>query len=339
MANTVYENIVLESALNEVLDTKLNTQSLMEVDDSLTAQDGMVKRINRYTYNGSVEAVAEGSGNTTKSSIDRTPYDYEVLTYQSNFEYTDEEAQQDSKIVDFGVSAGSNDMVNKINSLFLGELQKTEVEQSYASTVDYASFVDAKGKLSLEDEDNLYIVCALDMRDAIRKDSLFTAAKQGEIIFSGQIGSIAGTPVIASKLIPSGEAYIAHKSAVRFFRKKSGEVEQDRNIDTRKNNVVMRLVGLVALIFGTKVCRLAKAATTATTITTYTKDAKTVAGAATTGATVSIYINGVLDGTATAANSAYTYTAKANLVAADVVKVVARKSGEVSSTATATVAA
>lgn len=338
MANTPYENIVLENALNDVLDTKLNATTLMDVDDSLATQDGMIKRINRYTYTGSVEAVAEGSGNTTKSSIAKTSYDYEVLTYQQNFEYTDEEALQDSKIVDFGVSAGASEMVNNVNALFLAELQKTEVEQSY-STIGYDSFVDAIGKLALEDETNLYIVCALDMRDAIRKDSDFVAAKQGEMIFSGHIGFISGIPVIVSKLIPSGEAYIADKAAVKFFRKKSGEVEQARDIDTRKNNVVMRLVGLVALIYGTKVCRLAKAATTATTITTYTKAAKTVAGAATTGATVKVYINGVLDGTCVAANSAYSYTAKANLVAADEIVVVARKSGEVSSSATATVAA
>ena len=338
MANTPYENVVLENALNDVLNTKLNAATLMEVDDSLATQDGMLKRINRYTYTGSVEAVAEGSGNAVKSSIAKTSYDYEVLTYQQNFEYTDEEALQDSKIVDFGMSAGASEMISAVNSLFLAEVQKTEVEQSYA-TISYDSFVDAIGKLALEDETNLYIVCALDMRDAVRKDNDFIAAKQGEMIFSGHIGFISGIPVIVSKLIPSGEAYVADKAAVKFFRKKNTEVEQDRNIDTRKNNVVMRMVGLVALIYGTKVCRLALAATTATTITTFTKNAKTVAGAATTGATAKVYINGVYDGSCVAANSAYSYTAKANLAAADVIIVKARKSGQVSSSATVTVLA
>ena len=46
MANTVYPNFVLESRLSDLLNTKLNTRSLMTIDDSLTESAGMIKKIN-----------------------------------------------------------------------------------------------------------------------------------------------------------------------------------------------------------------------------------------------------------------------------------------------------
>jgi hypothetical protein len=76
---------------------------------------------------------------------------------------------------------------------------------------------------------------------------------------------------------------------------------------------------------------------TAATITTYTAGAKTVAGAATTGATVEVYINGKLDKTATAASSAYSVTCSENLASGDKVKVIAKLDGYINSVANKTV--
>ena len=66
MANTVYPNFVLESRLSDLLNTKLNTRSLMTIDDSLTESAGMIKKINTYTYTGKVEKVTKGNKNTTR---------------------------------------------------------------------------------------------------------------------------------------------------------------------------------------------------------------------------------------------------------------------------------
>ena len=48
MANTVYDNFVLESKLKDILTTKLDTKTLMTIDDSLTESAGMIKKINTY---------------------------------------------------------------------------------------------------------------------------------------------------------------------------------------------------------------------------------------------------------------------------------------------------
>ena len=45
MANTVYDNFVLESKLKDLLTTKLDTKTLMTIDNSLTESAGMIKNI------------------------------------------------------------------------------------------------------------------------------------------------------------------------------------------------------------------------------------------------------------------------------------------------------
>lgn len=80
MANTVYNNKVLESKAKDLLTTAVNTRSLMTIDNSLAESAGMVKTINVYTYSGEAEALANGVGNTAakRGSITYTGTDHTV---------------------------------------------------------------------------------------------------------------------------------------------------------------------------------------------------------------------------------------------------------------------
>ena len=98
MAHQVYENFILESKLNDLLDTKLNTRSLMTIDTDLTENAGMKKVINVYNYTGKVETLAMGEGNTVKGAVTFTPEEYVVEVGQQTFEYFDEQAMTDPKI-------------------------------------------------------------------------------------------------------------------------------------------------------------------------------------------------------------------------------------------------
>ena len=55
MANTVYENKVIEAKAKDLLTTALNTRNLMTVDNELAETAGMIKTINVYTYSGTAE--------------------------------------------------------------------------------------------------------------------------------------------------------------------------------------------------------------------------------------------------------------------------------------------
>lgn len=81
MANTVYENFVLESKLKDILSTKLNTKTLMTIDNSLTESAGMIKKVNTYTYTGTVEKLAKGAKNTQRGAItyESTPYTVKAI--------------------------------------------------------------------------------------------------------------------------------------------------------------------------------------------------------------------------------------------------------------------
>jgi hypothetical protein len=59
-------------------------------------------------------------------------------------------------------------------------------------------------------------------------------------------------------MVPAGTIYITSKDAVKFFVKKSGSVEQDRDIETKDNTVVYERHGVMALVDTTKSFKLTK---------------------------------------------------------------------------------
>ena len=69
MANTVYANKVIEAKAKDLLTTKVNTRSLMTIDNELAQEAGMTKTINTYTYTGTAEEVAAGQGNSSRGAV------------------------------------------------------------------------------------------------------------------------------------------------------------------------------------------------------------------------------------------------------------------------------
>ncbi len=262
MANVVYENEVLESKLTDQLNTKMNTRNFMKIDTDLAQNAGMKKVINVYSYTGTVEDVAMGSGNTVTGAITFSPVEYEVAVSQQKFAYYDEQAMQDPKVVDFGIEGASTVMVNDMNTKFFAELDKATLEQEYPNggAITYDTVVDAISLMELEDESNLFMVIGTDLKADIRKDEDFKSSLLGEMLYSGQIGTISGVPVVVSKLVPAGAAYVASRSAVTLFVKTDSEVEQERDADLRENKVFMRKVNLVALTDATKVVKIVEGA-------------------------------------------------------------------------------
>lgn len=260
MANTLYENFVLESKLTDLLNTKLAVRNFMTIDDSLTSQPGMIKRIHTYTYTGKVEKLAKGAKNTTRGAITFVPKDYKVALSQQVFDYHDEEVMQDPLVVDVGMNGASTLMVNDLNKEFFTEIAKATLEQEYETTLTYDTVVDATAKMNLESEEGLFLIIGNDLKAQMRKDPDFKSANLGSIIFNGQIGDVNGVPVVVSKLCPEGESYLATKEAVTCFIKKESEVEQKRQEEERINTVILRKVNLVALTDATKVVKIKKKA-------------------------------------------------------------------------------
>lgn len=256
MANTVYSNKIIEAKAKDLLTTAVNTRSLMSVDTSLAQEAGMTKTINVYTYNGTAEELAAGEGNTNRGSISYVGTDYTVKMVQQAFDYQDEDFMKDNTIVDNMLKGANQVMVNKMSADFVAELAKATLSAPSA-TFGYDAIVDGIAKLNVEDESKLFVIIPNVWKADLRKDEDYKAARMGEVIYNGQVGTVCGLPVIATNAL-SDAAYVMNAEAVKLFMKKDVEVEQDRDADTRTNSVYLRTAYIVALVDATKICKITK---------------------------------------------------------------------------------
>ena len=256
MANTVYSNKVLEAKAKDLLTTSVNTRSLMTVDTELAQNAGMTKTINTYTYTGTAEEVAAGVGNSNRGAISYVGTDYTVKMVQQAFDYQDEDYMKDETIVDNMLKGANQVMVNKMAADFTEELAKATLSHQ-ASKFGYEAIVDGISTLNVEDESKLFVVIPNAWKAELRKDADYKAARMGEVVYNGQVGTICGIPVIATKALTDA-AYVMSPEAVKLFMKKDIEVEQDRNADKRTNSVYLRTAYVVALVDATKICKITK---------------------------------------------------------------------------------
>lgn len=254
MANTVYANKIVEAKAKDLLTTAVNTRSFMTIDNSLAQEAGMTKTINVYTYTGEAEEVGVGEGNTVRGSISYNPTDYTVKYVQQTFDYFDEDFMKDNTIVDNLLKGATQTMTNKMAADFVAECNKASLSAPFA-TFGYEAIVDGISKLNLEDEGKLFVIIPNAWKADLRKDEDYKAARMGEVVYNGQVGTICGIPVIATKALTDA-AYVMTNEAVKLFMKKDVAVEQDRDIEKRQNTIVLGTAYLVALENADKICKL-----------------------------------------------------------------------------------
>ena len=143
-------------------------------------------------------------------------------------------------------------MANKMTSDFINEASSANT--TIDASVSYDSIVDAIATLNVEDESGIFVIVNPQGKAELRKDEDYVAARMGEVVYNGQVGTIAGIPVIVSKAVDG--AIVMTKDAVKLFIKKDVEVEQDRDADTRTNSVYLRTAYVCALVDETKICKI-----------------------------------------------------------------------------------
>lgn len=257
MANKPYQNFVLAAKLEDFYKTKLDLNQFITINDELMANEGDKYVVNTYTATGDVEDLAMGQGNTAIIEASFTPAEYLVKTTQGQFVYYDEEINKDTKIVSTGLEKLSASLVNNLTTSVVAELDKTTLSYSTAK-FDYASFANAIAVMNFEDETGLYALVNVKDLAEIRTNFAEELKYVEANVRTGYIGTACGVPISVSKAVPQGKIYIATTEAVTCFNKKGAVVEQDRDIDKRKNTVVGRVVRVIALTDGTKVVKMVK---------------------------------------------------------------------------------
>jgi hypothetical protein len=243
-----YENKVLEAKLTGLVNESISLRSLMTVDTSLAGEAGLTKTVNKYSYNGKVETLSDGSANSVCGTVTLTPTDYKVKRYQQTFRYNDMDIMRDPDILDAALKSAAELMSEQIKEEYLTEAEKISNVRTLTGNVTYDDIVDALASIGRDAEEGLFIIMGTDSRAAIRKDEDFISSRGGEMLYSGQFGTLCGLPVICSSAVPPTWVIITEKSAVKFFVKKDAAVEQDRNIETKDNTVVCERHGFMALV-------------------------------------------------------------------------------------------
>ena len=255
MAHTIYENEVLSNKVTDILTTKIDLNSYMTIDTSMTEQPGMKKVVNTYTAEGEVQALAMGEGNTTEIDVSFTSAEYDVLTYQGYFHYFDEQAMTDPMVVDTGLDGAAKTIINKFTARAIEELDKATLVQD-STAWNFNTVVDAIAKMNLESEEGLFLLISpadqAEFRKVLKDDLKYSEG----FVRTGYIGSVCGVPVIVTAAVAAGKGYLATKDAVTVFVKKDTEIEQSRDPNTRDNKYWVRKVAVVALTDATKAVKI-----------------------------------------------------------------------------------
>lgn len=267
MANTPYENFVLENEVEDQFNSHLNLERFCTIDRSLVGTPGMKKIIHTYSATDGTEKLAQGVGNTKSITAGFTENEYTILLAQNRFEYFDEELMKDPLLIQVGIRHGAVDMYNTVNADVFAEFNKATLSTA-PTKFDFDAFVDAAAKLNVENLEGLEkfaFVSPTDMAE-IRKNLKSDLMYVSEFSKRGYVGSVGDINLYTKADAVAGTIVMGTKDAVTLFVKKGAEVEQitkqmrgadDANI--RKNSIFLRKYYLAALTDATKVVKMVKA--------------------------------------------------------------------------------
>lgn len=259
MANTLYENFVLEHKIDTTLTTLLDLNQFLTSNTSLTAAPGMKIKIDKKTGTGKAEDLEQGAGNTSTIAVTSTPTEYEVKVTQAKFTYFDEEEMKDPLVVDAGTQYLSEALVNDFTAKAIAEFDKASLKQEYTeeSGITFEDVVDAVAMLNLEQEAQLFGLINPKTLAKLRKNLKDELKYVEAYVRTGYVGTVNGVTLYTSKAVKDNELIIATREAVTVFTKKGVEVEQQRDPNKRQNDIYSRKVAVVALTDATK-CVLVK---------------------------------------------------------------------------------
>ena len=248
MANVVYENFFLSNEVEDQYNSHLDLQQFCTIDNGLVGTAGMKRVIHTYRATDGTEKLTVGQGNSKSIEVSYTPVEYEIALAQNRFKYNDEHAMQDPMLVPVGMKHAGTDMYNTVQGDIYGEFAKTGLTVP-ATAPNFDAFVDAVAALNLESDEDVTIfgfVCPEDkaaVRKALKDDLKYIEA----FARTGYIGTVAGVNLYTKADATKGEIIVATKEAVTIFNKKGIEVEQERDANTRVNDIYTRKYYVVAL--------------------------------------------------------------------------------------------
>lgn len=275
MANTPYPNYVLENKFEDQYKTYLDLMQFCTVDNSLTGEPGMKKKIRTYVATDGTETVAKGEGNTKSITANYVETEYTIETLQNRFDWYDEDEMEDPLVVDKGLEHQAVDMFNTANQKAIAEFAKA-TQKVETAKFDFNCFVDAVASIKDLRISESTEITGLGVFALVHKDDVAELRKNlGDLlkyveafVRTGYIGTVAGVNIYTSALATKGQFAVATKQAVTYFNKLGAEAEVStkgsrsaENANKRENTAFLRKYGIFALTDQNFVVKVVKNAT------------------------------------------------------------------------------
>ena len=257
-----FPNFILENTIEDQYNSHLDLMRFCTVDNSLVGVAGDTKKIRVYHASNATEKLAMGEGNTKNIEVSFSDKQFTILLAQNRFPYYDEEFMKDPLVVDTGLRHMTTDMFNTAQADIFAEFAKATQVVPLTGTDYFGAFVDAVAMLPGENQEQLEVFAFVHPNDkgAIRK-ALKDDLKYVEAhVRAGYIGEVAGVALYVKADAVEGEICGGTREAVTFFNKKGVEVEQERDANTRLNEIYSRKYYLAALTDERKCFKITKGA-------------------------------------------------------------------------------
>jgi hypothetical protein len=202
-----------------------------------------------------------GEGNTENIEVRYTQEQYTIQLAQNRFPYYDEEVMVDPMVVPVGLRHMATDMFNTVQADIFAEFNKASLRVYTGAAnkpINFDSFVDAVALLNLENIEGVEIFAFVNpaemanLRKSLKEDLSYVEA----FVRSGYVGTVAGVNIYTKKDAETGTIVLGTKEAVTLFNKKGVEVEQERDANTRLNEIYSRKYYLAALTDATKAVKI-----------------------------------------------------------------------------------
>ena len=257
-----FPNFVLENTIEDQYNSHLELMRFCTVDNSLVGVAGDTKKIRVYSATNGTEKLAMGDGNTKNIEVKYADEEYAILLAQNRFPYYDEELMRDPLVVDTGLRHMTTDMFNTVQADIFAEFNKATQSVTLSGTDYFGAFVDAVAMLPGENQEELEVFAFVHPEDkaAIRK-ALKDDLKYVEAhVKAGYIGEVAGVALYVKADAEKGTICGGTRKAVTFFNKKGTEVEQERDANTRLNEIYSRKYYLAAMTDARECFKIVKGA-------------------------------------------------------------------------------
>lgn len=255
-----YPNYVLANEIEDQYNSKLDLVRFCNIDNSLVGVAGDTKKIRVYSATDATEKLGMGEGNTKNIEVSYADKEYTILLAQNRFPYYDEELMKDPLVVETGIRHMTTDMVNTIQADIYAEFAKATLAVENA-TFAFGDFVDAAALLNSENVEGLELFAFVAPEDmaAIRKNLKDDLKYVEAYVRSGYVGTVAGINLYTKKDATKGTIYGGTREAVTLFNKRGTEVEQERDANTRLNEIYSRKYYLAAMTDATKCFKIVRA--------------------------------------------------------------------------------